>query len=406
MLRGKEGMVKHPVDEPLNTAPCGFFSFTDDGTLVAVNDTLAGMLGYASGELVGKRLESLLTLASRMFYQTHLFPMIRMQGKAEEIFLSLRTRSGEGIPVLLNVVRKEHEGRGVNQCALIPVRNRGKYEDELLTAKRMAEEALRNNEELTRARQELELHARELDQKLNRLEQKNQELTRISTILSHDLREPIRKLSMFSNLFTHEDRQALSATGQRSLERIKVQSARMEQLVMALQEFVSLDDTHEPLEEVDLSAMVGSARQLVTERAGMMELNSEPLPVLQGRRRQLMMLFFQLLDNSVKFRKPEEGPRIDIECCVIQHNIYRANTGKYHYTDFARIVFADNGMGFDNRYSEYVFEALKKLDPNSPGEGIGLAICRKVVENHNGSISVESEPGRGTRFTMLLPLRQ
>jgi sigma-B regulation protein RsbU (phosphoserine phosphatase) len=397
----------HPVDDALNTAPCGVFSFTDDGTLVAVNGTLAEMLGYASGELVGGRVESLLTLASRMFYQTHLFPMIRMQGKVEEIFLSLRTRSGESIPVLLNAVRKEREGRAVNQCALIPVRNRGKYEDELLAAKRMAEEALRNNEELTRARRELELHARELDQKISRLEQKNQELTRLSTILSHDLREPIRKLSMFSSLFTQEDRQVLSATGQRSLDRIKVQSARMEQLVMALQEFVSLDDTQEPLEDVALSDVVGSARQLVTERAGMrVELNSEPLPVLQGRRRQLMMLFFQLLDNSVKFRRPEERPRIDIECHVIQHNAYRATTGRYHYTDFARILFADNGMGFDNRYSDYVFEALKKLDPDSPGQGIGLAICRKVVENHNGSISVESQPGRGTRFTLLLPLRQ
>ncbi len=397
----------HPVDDALNTAPCGVFSFTDDGTLVAVNGTLAEMLGYASGELVGGRVESLLTLASRMFYQTHLFPMIRMQGKVEEIFLSLRTRSAESIPVLLNAVRKEREGGAVNQCALIAVRNRGKYEDELLAAKRMAEEALRNNEELTRARQELELHARELDQKISRLEQKNQELTRLSTILSHDLREPIRKLSMFSSLFTQEDRQVLSATGQRSLDRIKVQSARMEQLVMALQEFVSLDDTPEPLEDVALSDVVGSARQLVTERAGMrVELNSEPLPVLQGRRRQLMMLFFQLLDNSVKFRRPEERPRIDIECHVIQHNAYRATTGRYHYTDFARVLFADNGMGFDNRYSDYVFEALKKLDPDSPGQGIGLAICRKVVENHNGSISVESQPGRGTRFTLLLPLRQ
>lgn len=401
-------MATHPVDDSWNTAPCGLFSFSDDGVLVAVNDTLSGMLGYASGELVGGRVEILLTLASRIFYQTHFFPLVRMHGKAEEIFLSLRSKSGESLPVLLNAVRKEREGRSINECAFIPVRNRGKYEDELLAAKRVAEEALRSNEELTRARQELELHARELDRKLSRLEQKNQELTRISTILSHDLREPIRKLSVFSGLFTQQDKAVLSATGQRSLERIKAQSARMEQLVMALQEFVSLDDTHEPLEEVDLGETVASARRMVAEMTGLtgVELRSEPLPVIQGRRRQLVMLFFQLLENAVKFRKPEESPRVDIECCLIQHNSYRANTGKYHYTDFARIVFADNGMGFDNRYGDYVFEALKKLDPSTPGQGIGLAICRKVVENHNGTISVESEPGRGTRFTLLLPLRQ
>jgi phosphoserine phosphatase RsbU/P len=401
-------VATHTVDDPWNTAPCGLFSFTDDGALVAVNDTLSEMLGYASGELLGSRVETLLTLASRIFYQTHFFPLVRMHGKAEEIFLSLRSKSGESLPVLLNAVRKEREGGVVNQCAFIPVRNRGKYEDELLNAKRVAEEALRNNEELARARQELELHARELDRKLSRLEQKNQELTRISTILSHDLREPIRKLSVFSGLFTQQDREVLSVTGQRSLDRIKAQSVKMEQLVLALQEFMLLDETHEPLEQVDLSDAVVSARQMVAEMAGLsgMELCSEPLPVIQGRRRQLVMLFFQLFENAVKFRKRDETPRIVIECCIVQHNSYRANTGRYHYTDFARIVFSDNGMGFDNRYSDYVFEALKKLDPSSPGQGIGLAICRKVVENHNGTISVESEPGRGTRFTMLLPLRQ
>jgi sigma-B regulation protein RsbU (phosphoserine phosphatase) len=405
---GEEDRVLRSVDDLLNSAPCGFFSFTDDGTLVAVNDTLLGMLGSSYGELMGSRVESLLTLASRIFYQTHFFPMVRMHGKAEEIFLSLRAKSGEDIPVLANAVRRERQGGFVNHCAFIPVRERRKYEDELLKAKRAAEEALRNNEELTRARLELELHARELDRKISRLEQKNQELTRISNILSHDMREPIRKLSMFASLFTQQDREGLSATGQRSLDRIKNQSVKMEQLVMALQEFVSLDDTHEPVEEVDLGDTVGSARQWVSEKAGLglMMPKLEPLPVLQGRRRQLMMLFFHLLDNAVKFRRPEVSPQVDIECQVIQHNSFRASKGKYHYTDFARIVLADNGVGFDNRYSDYVFEALKKLEPNTPGQGIGLAICRKVVENHNGSISVESEPGRGTRFTILLPLRQ
>ncbi|HYO54361.1 sensor histidine kinase [Archangium sp.] len=398
-------MVASHLDDLLNSAPCGFFSFTDDGALVTVNDTLLEMLGYAHGDLSGRRVESLLTLASRIFYQTHFFPMVRLHGKAEEIFLSLRSKCGEDVPVLLNAVRKERNGGSVNHCAFIPVRERRKYEDEILKARRAAEEALRSNEELTRTRHELELHARELDRKISRLEQRNQELTRISNILSHDLREPIRKLSMFASLFTQQDREVLSSTGQRSLDRIKAQSARMEQLVTALQQFVSLDVTDEPREEVDLGDAVGSARQLVSERAGLgVELRSGPLPVLQGRRRQLVMLFFHLLDNAVKFRKPDERPRIDIECRLVQHNSYRANTGKYHYTDFARIVLTDNGMGFENRYSDYVFEALRKLDSNSPGQGIGLAICRKVVENHNGSISVESEPGRGTKFTILLPL--
>jgi sigma-B regulation protein RsbU (phosphoserine phosphatase) len=396
------------MDDLLNSAPCGLLSFTDDGTLVVANDTVLSLLGYTRGELLGRPVETLLTLASRIFYQTHFFPMLRLHGKAEEIFLSLRSKGGEDVPVLVNASRREREGSFFNHCAFIPVRERQKYEDELLKAKRTAEEALQSNEELTRARRELEQHARELDRKISRLEQKNQELARVSSILSHDLREPLRKLSVFASLFTQQDREVLSSTGQRSIERIKAESTRIDQLVMALQQFVSLEVIDEPFEEVALDEALDSARQLVLEKTGLdaAQLQSEPLPVIQGRRRQLVLLFFHLLDNAVKFRKPEASPRIDIECRLIQHNSFRAIKGRYHYTDFARIVFADSGTGFDNRYSDYVFEALRKLDPHTPGLGFGLAICRKVVENHHGSISVESEPGRGTRFTLLLPLRQ
>jgi sigma-B regulation protein RsbU (phosphoserine phosphatase) len=391
-----------------NLAPCGLLSFSEDGRIRASNDMLLELLGYARGELSGRPVEMLLTLASRIFYQTHFFPMLRMQGQAKELHLTLRSRSGEDVPVLVNAVRREHEGVFVHHCALMPVRERSKYEDEILKAKRAAEEALRSNEELLRARQALEERALELDRKLSSLEQKNQELTRISGILSHDLREPLRKLSMFSCLLTQEDRESMSLTGQRSLDRIKAVSARMDQLVTALQQFVALDVADEPFEALDLNEVVDSARQLVSERGGFgnATLRIEPLPAMQGRRRQLTLLFFHLFDNAVKFRRPGVSLEIAIEYRQVQHNSFRAIKDKYAYTDFARIVFSDNGSGFDHRFSEYVFEALRKLDPNTPGPGVGLSICRKVVENHNGSISVESELGQGTRFTMLLPLHQ
>ncbi|QRK09745.1 PAS domain S-box protein [Archangium violaceum] len=397
-----------PMDDLLSSAPCGLFSFTDDGVLVAVNETLLEVLGYARDELLGRHVEQLLSLASRMFYETHFFPLIRMHGRAQELSLALRSRTGESVPVLVNAVRKARQGGVVNHCAFMPVRERAKYEDELLKAKWAAEEALLSNEELTRARQALEQQARELEQKLRMLERRNQQLTRVSTILSHDLREPARKLSMFACLFTREDREGLSLTGQRSLDRIKSISVKLEQLVTALHQLVTLDVTDEPVEDVDLLEVVGNARQRVSEAAmaGSVTLRCAPLPMVQGRRRQLMMLFHELFDNAVKFRKPDTHPRIDIECQLVQENSFRVMKDKYRYTDFARIVVADNGLGFDNRYSDYVFEVLRKVDTNTPGLGVGLALCHKVVENHGGSISVESEPGVGTRFTLLLPLRQ
>lgn len=400
-------MATSPMDDLLSFAPCGLFSFTDDGVLVAANDTLLELLGYTREQLLGRPVESFLTLASRMFFQTHFFPLLRLSGKVEELYLSLRDQGGGSVPVLINAVRKEREEGLVNHCACMPVREREKFEDELLKARRAAEEALRNNQALLEARQELEAHARELDQKLTEVEQHNQQLTRVSHILSHDLREPVRKLSMFSCLFTREDREGLSLTGQRSLERIKTVSAKLEQLVLALHQLVELDVSEEPLEEVELLEVVGSARQRVEELAGpgAVTLQCAPLPIIQGRRRQLMLLFFHLFENATKFRR-SDVPRIGIDCQIVQRNRFRSMKDRYRYTDFVRIVFSDNGMGFDDKYRDYVFEVLRKLDPGTPGLGIGLPLCRKVAQKHHGSISVESEPGVGTRFTILLPLRQ
>ncbi|OJH42779.1 hypothetical protein BON30_06275 [Cystobacter ferrugineus] len=407
-MLGVKPMPTFPMEELLRCAPCGLFSYDGDGSLVAVNDALLDLLGYTRDELLGLPMTALLTLAGRMFCETHVFPLLRMQGRADEIHLPLRSKGGESIPVLLNAVRKEHEDGVLHHCAFMSVRERGKYEDELLKSKRKAEEALRNNDVLNQVQQTLEMHALELDQKISQLEQRNQDLTRVSTALAQDLRQPARQLAMFACLFTREDQEGLSVTGQHSLERIKTVSVKMEQLVMGLHQFMALDVLDEPIEDVDLLEILGSARHRVLETGGpsTLTLRCDPLPVIQGRRRQLMQLFFHLLDNAAKFRKPRGEARLDIGCQLIEHNSFRSIKDKYHYTDFARITFTDNGIGFDPLHRAHVFEVLRKLNPDTPGIGVGLAICRKVVENHHGSISVESEPGRGTQFTFLLPLKQ
>ncbi len=95
------------MDDLLNTAPCGFLSFTDDGRIVLVNDTLLGLLGYGRDELLGRHVESLLPVASRIFYQTHLFPLLKLHDRVEEVYFSLRSRGGTEIPVLANAARHE-----------------------------------------------------------------------------------------------------------------------------------------------------------------------------------------------------------------------------------------------------------------------------------------------------------
>ncbi|HEX8557465.1 MAG TPA: STAS domain-containing protein [Pyrinomonadaceae bacterium] len=136
------------MDELLNTAPCGFVAFADDGTILAANETLRGWLGLGAGELVGRRFETLLPGAGRIFYQTHLFPLLRMHGRVEEVYLSLRSKAGEVLPVLVNAARRERDGSPVNDCVLVPMRQRRRFEDEILAAKQEAEEANRAKDEL------------------------------------------------------------------------------------------------------------------------------------------------------------------------------------------------------------------------------------------------------------------
>jgi PAS domain S-box-containing protein len=131
------------MDELLNNAPCGFLALADDGTILTVNATLLGWLGYAEGDLLGRHVESLLPPGGRIFYQTHFFPLLKLHGMAEEIYLSLRSEGGSDMPVLVNASRRERAGAAVNDCVFVPMRQRRRFEDELLSAKKEAEEANR-----------------------------------------------------------------------------------------------------------------------------------------------------------------------------------------------------------------------------------------------------------------------
>ena len=136
------------MDELLNNAPCGFLAFADDGTVLTANATLLGWLGRAEGELCGRHFESILPPGGRIFYHTHFFPLLKLHGRAEEIYVSLRSPDGTDLPVLVNAVRAERGGSNVNDCVFVPMRQRRRFEDEILAAKREAEEANRAKDAL------------------------------------------------------------------------------------------------------------------------------------------------------------------------------------------------------------------------------------------------------------------
>ncbi|WP_190552433.1 ATP-binding protein [Trichocoleus sp. FACHB-591] len=169
------------IDEPFNTAPCGFLSFNDDGTIAMLNATLSQLLGYESNQLEGMPIESILPIASRIFYQTHFFPLLKLHGKVEEIYLLLRAKQGGNIPMLVNAVRQERGGSCCNDCILVPMRQRIQYEDELLQAKKVAEAATQAqnqaNAALALAQAALEIKQAELLELNVKLEEQVQQRT-------------------------------------------------------------------------------------------------------------------------------------------------------------------------------------------------------------------------------------
>lgn len=366
------------------------------------------MLGYSKEELHKRTVENILSLSARIFYQTHFFLMLKMHGEAEEIFLHLKAKSGNQVPVLLNARRIEHDGSIINLCVCICVPNRGKYENEILEAKRLAEKALNENLELVKAKAELQEQAEKLDQSIQELQVLNDELMQFSHIISHDLQEPLRKMMVFTEVLSQEQGGTQSARTVMASERIRKVATYMKEVLYSLQQYVWLNESGSIKKRVKLekSIMLACYKAEGTGEGQNFDctLELDGLPVIYGDPGQLEMLFDHLFDNALKFRAAERPLRITVAGTVVSRNHFKTIQGKFKYVDFIKIQFTDNGIGFEKDYHTYVFQLFKKLDANTSGLGIGLALCRKIVQNHQGTMTVSSAPGVGTTFTIMLPV--
>jgi phosphoserine phosphatase RsbU/P len=394
------------MDNLLNHAPCGFLSFRDDGTIVAANQTLYDLLGYSPPELEGRNIEVILTVASRIFYNTHFFPLIRLHAKADEIFLSLSGKSKNDIPVLTNAVRRVQEGEYANHCVFIPIYQRRKYEEEILSARKLAERTLKENEDLTSLTKKLESRTQELDRQYSKLLAINQNLAQLSKIVSHDLQEPIHKIQIFANILSTHAGETLDPKSKSAVQKITNAAERLRHLTSGLEQYVKVD-TEKIYSTVDLNEVLAKAKSRAASERNFhtFDLVSDTLAVIEGYGTQLELLFYHLIDNSIQFRHTSRKLVIHVNSVVLQENAYRAISDKYRYVDHVKITFSDNGIGFENKYNEYVFDLVRKIDPETEGLGLGLALIKKIIDNHSGSIHAESDPGKGTRFTLLLPLR-
>jgi sigma-B regulation protein RsbU (phosphoserine phosphatase) len=387
------------TEQLFDKAPCGYFAFFDEGTLYEFNHTLGTILKYDADQLKGRNVETIFTLPTRIFFQTHLFPLVRLHGHAEEIFLSLLTSDGEHLPVLLNAHRVQLEQRMVTCCVFIIVPNRKRFEEELVAARNRAEKALLENTELLKVKADLQLQAEKLDQQMLQLNRQNDELKQFSHVVTHNLKEPLRKILLFAGKLKAEN---YSGT----VERLVKSTDQMKAVITGLQQYVWLNEKLNQFKKINLNDIVHHAENILKDEmdADTLHLEYKNLVSLDADEEQLQLLIYHLLSNAVKFRK---GGKVNvaISSTILKQNKFRSVEGKYKYDDFVKLEVKDDGIGFEPVFKEYIFELFRKLDLTS-GQGLGLSLCKKIADNHNGFIEAESEHHSFTKITVWLPLRQ
>ncbi len=388
----------------LMKAPCGIFSFTEDGVITMVNVYCCELLEYKQNELTGNNISCLLTVSGRIFYQTHFYPLVKLHEHTEEIFLNLQTKSKKDIPVVLNAAASKINGASEIICSFIPVFNRRQYEDEILLAKKTAEEALHKNEELEIVKRELKHQQKALDKQVTLLTFQNKELLRLNDIIAHDLQEPVRKLILFSEELQREHSDA--RVKDHALSVIKKSSQKIQNLLLNLQEYLEFSAETTAKDPVELTELVEyELRQLQGAYPNtQVQARVDPLPVITGDKKQLNMMFHHLLKNAFEHGTIDNSLILLINAVTVKENIFNSIEDKYNYANFVKITITDSGSGFDTRYKDYIFDILKRLDVTRDTLGFGLAFCKRIAENHSGKIKADSLKGKGATFSVMLPI--
>ena len=247
----------------------------------------------------------------------------------------------------------------------------------------------------------------QMEEKNHELERRNEELASFNYIASHDLQEPLRKIQVFISRIFDAESGNNPELNKEYLARIKVSADRMQSLIEYLLMYSRTNKENKAFELTDINLIMENARQelalAIEEKKAI--INSSKLPIVKVIPQQIQQLFINLIGNSLKYSRPGIPPEIKIEYKVVSSseipNWYRKGEPSPYY----KISIMDNGIGFDQEYAQSIFLLFKRLHEYSEfsGTGIGLAICKKIVENHDGAITAEGKSGVGARFDVYLP---
>jgi signal transduction histidine kinase len=268
-------------------------------------------------------------------------------------------------------------------------------------------------------RETLAIEAGVLAQKAVTQAQDNRDLTRsnsgleqFASVASHDLQEPLRKIQAFGDRLKRVEGANLSQAGNDYLERMQHAAARMQVLINDLLTYARVSAGQGAVVPVDLAAIMQAVLTDLETRIAQSggQVNVGPLPIIEGDPLRLRQLLQNLISNALKFLQPDVPPIVTVSAVLLPREDSEDAGPEADAAPPAwlRLTLQDNGIGFEQKHAERIFEVFKRLHGRSAyeGTGIGLALCRQIVEQHGGHITAISTPGQGATFLVTLPLRQ
>jgi signal transduction histidine kinase/ActR/RegA family two-component response regulator len=258
--------------------------------------------------------------------------------------------------------------------------------------------------ETVKSRKKIEENEKNLEklvvQRTQELQRSNDDLQQFAHVASHDLKEPVRKIRTFISRLRDEYEEALPEKSKTYLSKIQHASERMFLMIEGVLKYSTLNEAEQVIEHVDLNEIVNDIEAdlelLITQKNA--TIKRAALPVLEGAPVLIYQLFYNLINNSLKFSTPENLPHILIASSLVN----------YQDSEYVQISITDNGIGFDQQYEKRIFNTFTRLNSKDKyeGTGLGLALCKKITERHHGQISATGEKNKGAIFTILLPSTQ
>ncbi len=342
------------------------------GKIVDANEVYFETIGYSREECIGKTSQDL-KLVDNKVRQKILAPLLK-NGFIKNVEVEITNKNGEQIPVLNSIEKITIGGKEYFLAAIVDITGR------------------RNNE-------------RKIEEKNAALQRMNKELEAFTYISSHDLQEPLRKIQTFAGRIIEKEKDNLSETGKEYLRRMQDTALRMKALLEDLLNFSRLVTNERNFEITDLNKIIEEVKSELKEvieiknatirATGLCKVNVIPF--------QFRQVLYNLISNALKFSKPGEPPLITIKSAIAKGR--ELSKDLFPEKEYCHVSVSDNGIGFEKHFSEKIFEVFQKLHGKDeyPGTGIGLAIVKKIAENHHGSINADSELGKGATFNMYFP---